>query len=274
MSGPGDAADKAILAARAGAALVVAVGGDGTLHEVVDGVLSEGREDLPALGLVPVGTGNDFARALGVHGLGVEAATRVLLHGEARPVDALRLIGTDHAGGRGAEHAINNLGVAYPALANSCREQTRRLPGQLSYLVGGFIARARFQPAHLSVTVDDVTVSGRFLLVHVGSGPCCGAGIRFTPAARHDDGKLDVAIVAERTKLGALLDWPRISRGALHDDVALLQGKRVRIHGPKGFEAHVDGEIRHVPQGVLEITLVPGAVRIVHPHASTAALVG
>lgn len=262
---PGDAARLAAAAARQGATLVVAVGGDGTLHEALDGLLTDTPAgDRPALGVIPVGGGNDYARTLGVAGLDAAAAARALAEGLPRPVDVARMDGGD----RGTEHVLNNVGLGFAALANLTRERARWLGGPLSYLVGGVLAVATFRPDPLVVAVDDVSIEGRFLLGHLALGRFCGAGIDFTPGARHDDGLIDVALVTERTRLRAIAEWPRLTRGAQRDDVAFLRGRRVRVFGPRGLLLHVDGEVRRVPLGVLELRVLPGAVRVVHaPHA-------
>ncbi len=260
--GAGDARRLAAAAARDGASLVGAAGGDGTLHEVVNGVLDAGEAPTarPAVAAVPVGGGNDYARMLGLAGLDPAAAARAIAGGVARPVDVARLTGGD----AGPEHVLNNIGLAFGALANEARERTRWLGGELSYFVAGLLALATFQPDSLVVQVDDVSIQGRFLVAHLGVGRYCGAGIDFAPATRHDDGLLDVVLVTERSKLRAVLEWPRITRGAQRHDVAFLRGRRVRVIGPRGLLLHVDGEVRRVPLGVLELRVLPGALRAVH----------
>ncbi len=260
---PGHATALARAAADEGPDVVAAVGGDGTLHEVAAGLHAR-PVPRPLLGVVPVGTGNDFARTLGLHGATPERAAAALLHGAPRPLDLGRLEGVD-AGGPTAWF-VNNVGVGYLAAATIERERLRRaLPGELGYLVGGFVALARHRAPLWTVDVDGVALTGRFVLLHVANGPWCGAGIRLTPDARTDDGLLDVAVVAERSRLRCLLDWPRLREGTQREDVALLRGRRVRVHGPRGFWLHADGELARVPLGVLEVSLVPRALEVLAP---------
>ena len=264
----GHAARLARAATLDGVGVVVAVGGDGTVHEVANGVLSvkDGRE-LPALGVVPVGTGNDYARMLGVPGRDPEGAARVLLEGEARAVDVGRLEGGD----RGPEYFLNNVGFAFMGAANAAHEETRALPGRLSYVIGGFGAFLRWSPDRLTVTVDGVSLAGRFMVVHIGLGRFCGGGVCLTPEALLDDGVLDVCVVAERGKLRGFLQWPRIASGERLEDTAVLKGRRVRVWGPRGMLIHADGEVRRVPTGVVEAALLPGALRVVHDRGATPA---
>lgn len=256
---PDQAGRLAEAAARDGATLLVAVGGDGTLHEVVNGLMALTADARPVIACVPVGGGNDFARMIGVSGLDAAGAAEVILHGSPRPVDVGRLDGCE----RGTEYVLNNVGIGFPAHANERRERLRWL-GKLSYLLSGFMSVASFRPDRLVVTVDAVSIEGRFVLAHLANGSYCGAGINFAPEARIDDGQLDVVLVTERSKLRTIREWPKLTRGAMREDVAFLRGRHVRVIGPRGLLLHVDGEVRRVPLGVLEARLLPGAVQVVH----------
>jgi YegS/Rv2252/BmrU family lipid kinase len=259
-AGPGDAIALAESAASSGRTAVVAVGGDGTLHEVLNGLMRTPVDDRPALGLVPVGTGNDYARMLRVPGRDAPTAARILRDGAIRRVDVGRLEGGD----RGPEFFCNNVGLAFMADANAAHEKTRALPGRLSYSLGGAGAFLRFKADPLTVDVDGVSISGRFMIVHVGLGKYCGGGVCLTPDAALDNGTLDVCVVAERSKLKGFLQWPQLSKGLKLDDVTVLRGARIRIHGPRDMLAHADGEVRRVPTGVLVLTLLPGRLDLIH----------
>jgi YegS/Rv2252/BmrU family lipid kinase len=259
-AGPGEATRLAERAAASGRTAVVAVGGDGTLHEVLNGLLRAQVEERPALGIVPVGTGNDYARMLRIPGREAPTAARILRDGPIRTVDVGRLEGGD----KGPEFFCNNVGLAFMADANAGHELSRILPGRLSYSLGGFAAYLKFHADSLTVTVDDVSLSGRFMIVHVGLGRYCGGGICLTPDASLDDGELHVCIVAERSKLKGFLQWPQLARGLKLDDVSVLKGRRVRVQGPRDMLAHADGEVRRVPTGVLVMTLLPGRLELIH----------
>lgn len=259
-SGPGDAARIAAAAAGEGAEVIAAIGGDGTLHEVVNGVLQGARERPPRLGLIPVGTGNDYARMLGLAQASPAEAARLLLEGEPWAVNVGRLEGGD----RGPEYFCNNVGLAFMGVANAARERARLLPGRLSYSLGGVAAYIGYRADLLTLELDDVTLQGRFMLVHLGIGRYCGGGICLTPDARLDDDALHVAVVAERSKLKGFLQWPLMAAGKKLDDMSVLRARRVRVHGPRGMVIHADGEIRTVPTGVLEATLLPRRIEVLH----------
>lgn len=159
---------------------------------------------------------------LGVHGFTPQDAAGLRI-GPARPVDVIPAEGPE----TGPEHVLNNVGLAYLALATRRRDAFRHF-GRLSYLLGGFSALLAYRADTLEVTVDGVALSGRFLLIDVGVGAYCGSGIRFAPdRARLDEGALDCVVVLERTRLQALTDWGRIRLGKQKEDVAFLRGKRI-----------------------------------------------
>lgn len=238
----GDAKRLAASAARDGADLVVAAGGDGTVHEVVTGMYEasgeqgDGVPHIPRLGIVPLGTGNDLAGALGIPedaDLALEAAVA----GLPQPLDVWRV--NDHClvnvstGGFGAE-----------AGEESSREIKKAL-GPLAYVVTGarkFVSleasTARFESG------DEVLYDGRFLLFAVGNGPRTGGGNRLTPNANLSDGLLDVCVVPEMPK-GELLRLLPDLRGGRHLDhpgVVYRQVPEVTIRADTELSVNADGE--------------------------------
>ncbi|MCA8922272.1 MAG: diacylglycerol kinase family lipid kinase [Planctomycetes bacterium] len=253
--------------AQEGPDCVVAVGGDGTLHEVLNG-LHDGLEQPPPLGLIPVGGGNDYARMLELPANAPERAAQRLLAAEERWVDLGRLEGGDY----GSELFLNNVGLAYMAEANAARESTRFLPGKIGYLAAGALAFARWKPTRLLISIDGVEQEGAYLIVHVGLGRYCGAGIELTPDSSIDGGRFHVFVSSAPSRVRGLLDWGKVSTGQPTPDTAIVEGRRVRITGPRGFVLHADGEIRHATTGVIEATVLPGAGRLLAPPPSPAPL--
>jgi len=260
-SGPGDAGRLADAASREGAALIAAVGGDGTLHEVANGMLKSGVETLPPLGLIPVGGGNDYAKMLGVATNDPHAAALALQSGPRRPVDVGLLEGAD---GAAQEYFLNNVGLSYMAVANESREVARFLPGRASYVAGGVLGMLKLKPERLTVTVDGEVHQDRYQILHVGIGRYCGAGVCLTPTAQHDDGSFEVYLLGHRSKLKTTLQWPWIEKGSPVKNTTWLRGTTIRIVGEPGLLLHADGEIRRAPAGQLDLTLLPGRLHVVH----------
>ena len=255
---PGDAVELAAQATLAEFAAVVAIGGDGTVHEVLNGLMSVESARRPALGVVPAGTGNDYAHELGMALSDPVAAARVLLDGSTRRVAVGRLQGSE----RGEIFFGVGVGFAMMSAAAAELQRSRPLPGRLSYFVGGVVALLSFEAPELSVTVDEVSRCGRFMIVHVGLCHTAGGGFCLTPQAGLDTGQLHVSTVTKRAKLTGLLQWPWISKGRQLHGVKIVTGQRVHVQGQPGLLIHVDGELLRVPGGVIEATLLPRELEV------------
>lgn len=258
---PGEAAARARAASEGGAALVVALGGDGTLHEVVNGICAASpppAADAPALGLVPCGTGNDYARMLGLSARDPQGATAALLAGKLRWVDLGRIDGT----GPRPEWFCNNVGLAFMAAANAAHTESR-LPAALSYSLGGLLSYLGFRAQPFEVTADARTWRGALAIGQVGIGRYCGGGVALTPDASLSSGRFQVFLLEDRGKLRGFLRWPQIARGRKVPGTTLLSGRRVTIKGPPDFLIHADGEVLRARVGELRLSLVPDALRVV-----------
>ncbi len=235
------------LLATTDATRIVVAGGDGSLHAVVDALHEQGALDRVVLGLLPLGTGNDFARGAGIPLDAVQAA-EVVLSGEIRQVDVL--VGEDGV-------VVNNVHVGAGAQASRLGQKWKQRLGRvgvwrlnlgkLGYPIGAVLAALRKPTVHLRVEVDgEVAAEPResLLMVAVGNGAKVGGGTRLTPEADVDDGQADVMI---SRSVGRWARWgyvARLSRGVHHQraDVTYLRGSEVRISGQK-FWCAADGEL-------------------------------
>jgi len=225
-------ASELILAAPAnGTEGVVLVGGDGTVHGVLDALAEAG---LPC-GVVPAGRGNDFLRNLDAGRLDGEAFLRGR-HLRERRVDLPSVNGTPFA---------SVACVGFDALVNRlARDRAGYLGGTAGYVVCVLRALAEFRPFEAEVTVDDWTWSGAITLVAVANGPCYGGGMRIAPAAEMDDGALDVCIVAEVSRGRLLREFPRVFRGTHLNrrGVVMRRGRSVRVVTESPHDIFADGE--------------------------------
>ena len=238
LRGTGDADElHKALDDAAGHDLVVA-GGDGSLHLVVAALKERGELAERPLALVPLGTGNDFARGVGLPLDAGEAAERAAA-GTARPMDLL----VDDEGGV----VVNAVHAGIGAVAAERAEGMKGRLGALAYPVGALLAAVRGEGWTVRVEVDGAALDlpgAAVLLVGVGNGPSIGGGTLLCPGARPDDGRLDVMVScatgpAARTAFGAAL---RNGTHVERDDVVTAQGTTVRISGdPLGYDA--DGEL-------------------------------
>ncbi len=256
-SGPGHATRLAAEAAAAGYARLLAVGGDGTLHEIVNGC----AEADVAVGLLPLGTGNDFARSAGLHRPAAELLPG-LAAGQVRRVD----LGRVHD-----QYYLNVAGVGFDAeVARIANATSKRQGGALFYLLTAVREAFRYEPALLAVAVDAplIAAPSRRLMVAVGNAAAYGGGMRICPRAVIDDGLLDVMTVAGLRGVAILALLPRVFVGGHlgRAGVGYQQAKEVRIEGPSGVAVHADGEL--VGGLPATFTIHPGALRLWTPAAT------
>lgn len=264
---PGAATPLTRTAVREGAERIVAVGGDGTLHEVVNGFFEEdGTPFSPAPVLTPLacGTGTDFRRSLGVPPAG-DAVDR-LSTPRTRRIDLLRVTYTEASGERSHRYALN---VASFGLSGRVVEALgsggRGVPGRLYYLSALLRALASHRPFAVVITVDGTTVpAGATHLVAVANGHSFGGGIRIAPDAVLDDGRLDVTALHDASAWALLGRLPHFYRGThpALDGVTTLRGRRLvaRPLRDTPIPLEADGELLgRLPAAV---TVVPDALRL------------
>jgi diacylglycerol kinase (ATP) len=235
---------------------VVAVGGDGTVHEVANGLLraTGGAPSIP-LGIVAVGSGNDFAQLAGVPA-DPAAAVRRLPRAEPRAVDAGTVNG---------EWFTNGVGIGLDARVAIEVDRRRRMRGVAMYLAALPAALLRFRPARMTVEVDGTVVAdGSMTLVTIGNGGRHGGGFWICPDARIDDGLLDVCACDRLSTLGVLRFLPRVMRGTHVDapEVHMHRATAVRVTSPDPLPVHADGEILFHDAHELDIRIHPGRLRV------------
>ena len=264
-SAPGEGTALAAAALREGAELVVAVGGDGTIHEVANGFLDAAGVPLrpgARLGIVPAGSGSDLIKTLGIPA-DPRAAIARLATGRARPHDMTRVQCLRPDGSVAARWSIN---VASVGMAAHVLAKMAALPGwllgQARYLTGSLLGFADLRPFPVVVTVDGSEhYRGQALLVTFGTGRCFGAGMQIMPDAVPDDGLLDVTIIEARGTLELLANFPRIFAGT-HVKLPWVRTARGRsITLETAAEVELDGEIAGVGPVVAEVAA--GALQVI-----------
>lgn len=232
---------------------IVAVGGDGTIHEVAAGMLNCAKP----LGIIPAGSGNDLIKSLGIPD-DIEAAIDVLLAGRARVIDAGRINGLCF---------VNVVGIGFDAAVNHHSHGLRRpASGLMRYLVALIKTLGTFAPVPLTVTIDGVTRSQDFFLLTIGNGATCGGGFRLTPHAKLDDGLLDVTMVKPINILPLLWHLPKVFGGTLdrvEKYASMTTANRIRVESPGPIPVHVDGEMYRGDTSVLEIEILPEALKVI-----------
>lgn len=244
---PRDAARIAREAVRAGVKRLIVGGGDGTLSEVVTGLLAAGLGDEAEIGILPVGSGCDFARTLGMP-LAPEEAIDFLASGSRRRVDAGRIV---HMGAQGREKTIYFLNEASFGLSGliveAVNRRSKHFGPRLAFASGSLGAIARYSRPDVVVRVDDREIhAGPVALVLAGNGRFCGAGMKMAPGAECDDGLFDVVVIKAISRPRLWLNLPSLYAGGHvdHPAVSVHRGVRVEaeVRGQTPALLDVDGE--------------------------------
>ena len=231
--------------------LVVAFGGDGTVNEVVQGLVGGNTP----LAVIPYGTGNDFARSAGIP-LKLDAAIDLLCQGTATPCDA---------GLVNERYFVNAVGIGFDGRVNYEAGKIRWLRGPLAILLAIFRTMRFWEAVPMTLTVDGQTISGTTYLVNIGNGPFVGGGLKLTPAARIDDGKLSVCHVADIAPLKIILNFGRLKTGTIDvlPEVTQLSGSKIVVESELPMPVHADGEVLGLDVHNLDLRIFPGAIRLV-----------
>lgn len=261
---PRDAERIAREGVRAGIERIVVAGGDGTLSEVVTGLLSAQLGDYAVIGFLPLGTASDFARGFG-HSSDIDPVIERLAAGKISRADAGRVTYCTGAKREVDRYFANIASFGLSGVVGELVNRTSKvLGGRMSYLIGTIRGIARHRSDPVSITVDGERVfEGPLSVAAVANGPCFGAGMRVAPNARIDDGVFDWVIVPGMSRLALLRKFPLLYSGSHLRDPQILrgQGRLIEACGVKQpIRLEVDGESLGVLPARFQI--LPGAITL------------
>ena len=254
----GHATDLTRQAIASGFRTILAVGGDGTVHEVVNGFRYNGtiHQDV-RLGVIPAGTGMDFARNAGFgHSLGL-SVDRVL-RGTARRMD----VGLSGAGGGRLFVNFAESGIGAAVVAREGRFH-RRMPGRMSFFFAALEALRTQSNTPCQITVDgELAYSGPLVSVVVANGRSFGGGMRVAPQASMDDGMLDVVVLGDFSRGELVAQVWKIYPGVhlRHSKVAWVRGRAVEVTPLAPVQLDLDGEL--YDDAPSDFTVLPGALQL------------
>jgi len=265
---------RAALAIEQGYRNIVALGGDGTFHHLVDATLGSGVD----LGFFPAGHGNDLASALGIPNDPIAAASAFL---RSRPhrfdVGRMRFPGANprHTHDGGADRfppavLVGAGGIGLDAdAAQLANTRFARWPSALRYIAGALQAFRHFTPIDVELELDGTTEYDRALFLAVANAPNYGSGIRIAPAARMDDGLLDIVLVrpVPWTRLVDAIPTLLRSGDIRYSEVRRSRARNVHVKTSRAVLVHSAGEI--VGATPIEIEMLPRAISIIVPHQGT-----
>jgi lipid kinase, YegS/Rv2252/BmrU family len=261
---PGHAIELAKQAGEQGYDMVIAMGGDGTVHEVINGLMKVPEEKRPVLGVVPVGSGNDFAHGLNASQAPTEALT-CALDGEASPVD-LGLMTDEH--GRN-EYFDNTLGIGFGAVVTIRSHKLPILRGFLMYLTAVIqTIILDHNPMAMQIETDDQKWEQSVIYLVICNGPREGGGFLIAPEAKIDDGLFHYAMITNVSRAMMFRIVPEVMKGThgRFKQVRMGTCKKFTLSADRPLYIHADGEIFTGPGTDLRkvsFEILPNALKVV-----------
>ncbi len=253
---PGHGTELAQLAIHNGASIVIAAGGDGTINEVVTGLIGSGS----ALGVFPLGTGNDFARTLGIRT--VQEGIHTIATGLLANIDVIQWTASGRTG-----YGINVAGCGFDAeVAARINCEYRWLRGTPAYIAAVLECLTKYQPTKLEIKHDRGELEVDAMLVAVANAQSYGGGMRIGPDADLTDGLLDVVIVQSVSKFQFIKTFRKVFAGThlSHPRVVSFRTSGIEISATHDVPVLVDGEIVGVSPA--NFIVLPGEIRCVIPR--------
>jgi len=242
---PGHAIELAKEAARNGYDMVVSVGGDGTINEVVNGLYASGNIKDATLGIISTGTGSDYIRTVGIPRRS-EDACRCFIKPRKRTVD-LGVVEYTNNGKKHERLFVNFAGFGFDAeIVRRTTRQFKALGSLPSYLLGVFVTLVAYRNKDISLKIDGEELEKRVCTVIMNNGQYGGGGMFTAPGADLTDGLLDVLIVGDLSKPDLLRSLPRIYKGThlTHPKVTLKKAREIEVSSKNGaMQLQADGEL-------------------------------
>jgi len=213
-----------------GTKFILVVGGDGTISEVVNGIYLEDT----VLGIIPTGSGNDFAKMIGIRSMSDGLNS---LNSSCKKAVDVGFLNND-------KYFINNLGIGIDACVVA-KQKELKFKHESSYLISTLKIASAFRAFPIEVESPDFKFSGNVLSISIGNGQFHGGMFRLTPQEEIDDGLLDVCLIKEVNKLKRFLNIPKVVCGShiFLKEVVVFKAKRISVSSPVSLPFHLDGEL-------------------------------
>jgi diacylglycerol kinase (ATP) len=228
---------------------LIAVGGDGLVNLCLQMV----AEKQICLGVIPAGTGNDFARATGFNGKSVGEIFSIISKSKPIKIDLGKAVSAG-----GSKWFVQVLSTGFDAIVNSLANRMVWPRGKSKYTIATILILSRFKSIPYNFEIDGKAIEQNAMLLVVANGESYGGGMRICPGASNSDGIFDILIVRPVTKIVLLTIFPKVFKGnhIPHPKIDVYKGKHVKISGPT--VSYADGEF--VSQLPIEVTNVPNAL--------------
>lgn len=232
--------------------IIVVAGGDGTIHEVVNGIIGGNC----TLGILPIGSGNDFIKSLNIN-KNLRLCLENIREGDSITIDIGKINDI---------YFPNGLGIGFDAVVVMETSKIKHLRGALIYFYAVFKALNYYKNQRVKITIDGATEEKDIFMISVGNGTSMGGGFKLTPLAKLDDGLLDVCIFNSLTKMEVYKNLPKAIHGKHLElsQVDLRRTTKLTVESETGIPFHTDGELISTDSKKIEIEIVPNALKIIY----------
>ena len=264
---PNHATELAADAVKQGYKQVIAVGGDGTIHEVVNGLVDTSGKSEVVLGIISTGTGNDFARSIGVHG-----AYRKSVDQLRRTTEKTVDVGiVEYSNGKGVKQQrifVNMAGVGFDAAVLHATKKRFRVVSAIPYRVSGIYTYAKYKPTPMTINIDGKIETKKSLGVIINNGYSFAGGMRMAPDAAMADGLFDTVVLGNINKFEFIQGLFMVYKGTLgnHPKVSTYKAKNIEISSKEPLYLQADGEL--LGRAPASFRVLPQALRIAVYNAS------
>lgn len=232
--------------------VLVSVGGDGTINEVINGV----PDFKIPFGMIPIGTGNDFARSCSIPYDSIEEAIQILINHDVKNIDVGEVAGRKF---------VNVLGMGFEGQTNWNGRKIEFIKGAFRYILAIAYTLIVYKRIPMTLTLDRKKLEEDIYLVSIGNGWNVGGGLQLTPKAKLDDGLFDVCYVKHISRWRVIKNFSKLTNGRIAelDEIEMYQAKHIKVESSVNVPFHFDGEIFHEKLKKLDIKLHPQAQPII-----------
>ncbi len=244
----------------------IAVGGDGTLNEVINGIKLDSTK---TIGFLPCGTGNDFARNIYNNFDFKETLNKILSKNFCTKKIDLGSAAITESGGKIIEQKfINSLGIGFDADVAYQKGKIKLFSGIYSYIFSVLTTLIKFKPLSVNGLLDKVNFSGNKLLITVGNGRFSGGGFYLTPDALIDDGYLDVCMIDNLNRIQILKKFPKAFSDKIKSvsEVKLFKFKEMFAEFLIPVTIHVDGEVISLNANNVKVNILPKVINLIYEN--------
>ncbi len=247
---------------------IVGVGGDGTLNEIINGIDLNSNEK-PVLGVIPIGSGNDFARMLDLSKDIKQNLELIFNHAPIKPIDVGNIKFTEKNEKEIKSHKfLNGLGIGFDAYVAYINQHSKQFSGLISYVFAVIKALINLKEMPVRIKLNNSIILGNKLLIAIGNGKTHGGGFFLNPDAEIDDNLLDLTVIDKLNKLQIMQKLPLALFNKLETakEVSMYKFNEIDIEIEEPYYVHTDGEVISDKISSLKVTCMENAIKVISNH--------